>query len=195
MTKIFTALLWCALATSAMGQIAGDPPHTIDVIEASVRDLADTMIARCDYAQGDAVPIRVADHPDASWVRSLVLRRFQERGLQTTTDADERAALNIVIEDASTRYSAMPDRDSVERTIVVKLTSTCRGRMAALPTITQRTTLTRQKVDAFQSRQHQAAHGVVPDAANSVWDDVLEPLIYVAAAAVTVVLLFTVRTQ
>jgi len=193
---ILTLMALGLLVPSVMGQIAGDPPHTIDVIEATVRDLADTMLARCEIVQGARLPVRVLQHPDAAWIQSLVLRRLQERGIETAVaDFDERLGLTIVIEDASTRYLATPDRDSVERSVVVKLSSTCQGRTTALPIKSHRVTMTRQNVDAFQSQQHRAAHGELPQADGSLWDDVVEPLIYVAAAAVTVVLFFTVRTQ
>ena len=192
MLALMTAILF---TVDVHGQITGEKPHTIEVIESSVRDLTDSMIARCDVSTGP-VPIRVRQHPDAIWIRSILQRRMQERGI-TTLPADEQtaSALDVVIEDASTRYDAAESRDSVERRVTVKLSTTCRNRAVVLPSVTHRITLARQQVESYQTQQHAATYGVVPPSESSIWDDVLEPLIYVAAAAVTVVLFFTVRTQ
>lgn len=196
MKTLLTVMLGVVCLVSAVAQTAGDLPHTIDVIEASVRDLADTMISRCDLAPGSAVPLFVRQHPDADWIRSLMQRRFEERGIPTTSVTDQASpGVSVVIENASTRYVPSSASDSVERSIVVQLSAECKGRPLALAPLTHRAMMARQNVDAYQSRQHMATHAPLPHPESSVWDDILEPLIYVAAAAVTVVLFFTVRTQ
>lgn len=183
------------LTLNLCGQITGEMPHTIDVIESSVRDLADTIIARCNVSL-EPIPIHVRQHPDAVWIRSIIQRRMQERGI-TILHSDDQAvsALDVVIEDASTRYDVAESSDSVDRRVTVKLSTTCMNRAVVLPSVTHRITLARQQVETYQTQQHAATYGVVPPSESSIWDDVLEPLIYVAAAAVTVVLFFTVRTQ
>lgn len=196
MKTLLTVMLVVVCMVSSVAQTAGDLPHTIDVIEASVRDLADTMISRCDLAPGSAVPLSVRQHPDADWIRSLMQRRFEERGIPTTSVTDQASpGVSVVIENASTRYVPSSASDSVERSIVVQLSAECKGRPLALTPLTHRAMMARQNVDAYQSRQHIATHAPLPHPESSVWDDILEPLIYVAAAAVTVVLFFTVRTQ
>jgi hypothetical protein len=193
---LLTVILGVVWSVNAIAQSAGDLPHTIDVIEASVRELADTMISRCDLVPGTAVPVSLRQHPDADWIRSLMQRRFEERGIATISVNDTASpAVSVVIENASTRYAPSSASDSVERSIVVQLSVECKGRPLALAPVTHRATMARQNVDAYQSRQHMATHAPLPNPESSVWDDVLEPLIYVAAAAVTVVLFFTVRTQ
>ena len=196
MKVLLTVILCVVWSVNAATQTTGDLPHTIDVIEASVRDLADTMISRCDLASGATVPLTVRQHPDADWIRSLMQRRFEERGIPTISVNDTASpAVRVVIENASTRYAPSSASDSVERSIVVQLSAECKGRPLALAPFTHRATLARTNVEAYQSRQHMATHAPLPEPESSVWDDVLEPLIYVAAAAVTVVLFFTVRTQ
>lgn len=184
------------LASAASAQIPAEVPHTIDVIESSVRDLADTMMERCDIVAGEPIAVRTSSHPDAAWIQSIVLRRLAERGVMASvSETPSGQMLEVVIEDVATRYEATPSRDTVERAVTVKLSSACAGRTVMLPSLTHKSTVARQSVDVYQSRQHMASHGLVPRAQSSVWDDILEPLIYVAAAAVTVVLFFTVRTQ
>jgi hypothetical protein len=58
-----------------------------------------------------------------------------------------------------------------------------------------RDTVARRTVPALESRQYEFANGSVPEPQKTFWKTVVEPAIVVAAIVITVVLLFTVRTQ
>lgn len=193
-------LLLFVLSTS-MGFAAVDStnvkvPSTIDVIETSVRDLADTLLRSTDVVAGDALPLSVNDHPDAPWIRAIIAQRFDELGRSTIIckQPNERG-LDIVVMDLSTRYKPLEQRDSVEREVVVRLETMVQNRRVALTPRVVRHVLSREDAVARQSMQHSATHAPLPQVQRPLWDELLEPLIYIAAAAVTVVLLFTVRTQ
>lgn len=198
-----TLLSLLVLVSSAFGLHAhadslrvGRIPNTVDVIEAAVRDLTDSIIVRSGITAGDSLPLFVHEHPDASWVRSIVARRMEERGLPVVLASEQvRADLELVVMDVSTRYAPLPDRDSLERQVVVKLGTSYRRRAIALEPQVDRFVVARSAAAAAQSMQHFGAHATLPDAPSSLWEDALEPLIYIAAAVVTIVLLFTVRTQ
>lgn len=170
--------------------------HTVDVIESAVRDLTDSVIARSGITPGDSVPLYIHDHPDASWIRSIVARRMEERGMPVIiAEGLSQAQLEMTVMDVSTRYAPMPDPDSLHRQIVVKLGSSFKRVALALESHTESRTISRPDARATQSVQHTATHAALPEAPSSVWEDALEPLIYIAAAVVTIVLFFTVRTQ
>lgn len=171
-------------------------PHTVDVIEAAVRDLTDTLITRSAVSTGDPIPLFVHEHPDASWIRSIVARRMEERGVPIVmAETSPQADIEVTVMDVSTRYALTAHRDSLERQVVVKLGSSYRRKAVALDTRSDSRTISRPDARAKQSTQHVGAHAELPEAPSSIWEDALEPLIYIAAAVVTVVLFFTVRTQ
>lgn len=171
-------------------------PHTVDVIEAAVRDLTDTLITRAGVSTGDPIPLFVHEHPDASWIRSIVARRMEERGVPVViAEASPQAVLELTVMDVSTRYAPLAARDSLERQVVVKLGTSYKRRVLSLEPRTDVRTISRPDAYATQSTQHRATHAALPDGPSSIWEDALEPLIYIAAAVVTIVLFFTVRTQ
>lgn len=170
--------------------------HTVDVVESVVRELVDTMISRSGVTAGSAMQMYVHDHPDASWIRSIAARRMEDRGVAVTIGTEpSRADLDVVIMDVSTRYHLTSNPDSVERDVVVKLETTYRQRRLPLEPKSVRATMNRSEALATQSVQHSGTHAALPEAPSSLWNDVLEPLIYVGAAVVTLLLFYTVRTQ
>lgn len=171
-------------------------PTTIEVIEATVRDLTDTVFRSAGVVAGDALPLSVNDHPDAAWIRAIIAQRFDELGRGTRIiSSPNQGGLDVVVMDLSTRYKPLDHRDSVEREVVVRLETTIQNHRVALTPRVIRHVLSREDAIAQQSMQHSATHAPLPQVQRSLWDEMLEPLIYIAAAAVTVVLLFTVRTQ
>lgn len=193
---VLLVVLATQIGTAASDSAQGTPPTTIDVIETSVRDMADTLFRSADVVAGDALTISVNAHPDAPWIRAIIAQRFEERGRSTRiSDPPNEGGLDVVVMDLSTRYTPMEHRDSVEREIVVRLETTIQKRRVALTPRTVRHVLSREDAVAQQSMQHSATHAPLPQVQGSFWDELLEPLVYIAAAAVTIVLLFTVRTQ
>lgn len=171
-------------------------PHTVDVIETAVRELTDSLIVRAGVSTGDSIPLFVHDHPDASWIRSIVARRMEQRGLPVViAEASPQAVLEMTVMDVSTRYSPATHRDSLHRQVVVKLGSSYRRKAVALESRTESRTISRPDARATQTTQHAGTHAELPEAPSSIWEDAVEPLIYIAAAVVTIVLFFTVRTQ
>lgn len=196
MIQLMIALLVMSAAVlHAQSDTSRTSRYTVDVVESVVRDLVDSVITRSGVTAGSATHMYVHDHPDAPWIRSIVARHLEERGVPVALGSAERTDLDVVIMDVSTRYQLTPNPDSVEREVVVKLESTYRQRRLLLEPKSVRTTLGRSEALAVQSAQHTGTHAALPEAPSSLWNDVLEPLIYVGAAVVTVLLFYTVRTQ
>jgi hypothetical protein len=182
------------LLLSATTMYAGMPPTTTSVIN----DMVDQSIASIfsSVGKGHAIRVMVSDHPDADWIRSIALTKAAQ---QSDPLSMENVAVRIVIRDLSTRYEMMDDADSVRRIITCDMAAIIDENgveRSFVPPTEQDTVLClRQEALARESRQHKATYGDMPDMPSSFWDDVLEPAIFVAAAVVTVVLLFTVRSQ
>jgi hypothetical protein len=182
--------LWC-FATSAMAEI----PNTIDVVsELSATSIHEIFLK---LPVKGPIALEVVQHPDAAWIEIMALSEAasSERAVATSSETNVR----IVIKDLSTRYRLIEGSDSVQREIVVAIeaiVSMGGERQMVVPTV-QRSVLvcTRSDAKSAESMQHAATHGELPEAPSSVWDDVLEPVIFVTAAVATVVLLFTVRSK
>lgn len=145
----------------------------------------------------DTLFIDVTIHPDAEYVESVLLETLSKRAT-VFSRTNSNNVLNITINDMSTRYRLM-ESDSVQRVITVSLKGSLELNGVVKPLII--TDLlridvgNRREAEQADSQQHAASHGHIPDAERTFWDDILEPAIFVAAAATTVILLFTVRSK
>ncbi|MBI2794684.1 MAG: hypothetical protein HYX66_08575 [Ignavibacteria bacterium] len=145
----------------------------------------------------DTLHIDVSIHPDAEFVESVLLESLSKR-TTVFSRTNGNNILKIIINDMSTRYRLVDD-DSVQRVITVTLRASLELNGVVKPlNITDRSRIdvgSRREAEQADSEQHAASHGHVPDAERTFWDDILEPAIFVAVAATTVILLFTVRSK
>ena len=169
----------------------------IDAIDSMVTSLADTIVAK---EGGTSFSFSVSPHPDADWIAGIIGRRVQQLdGTVHKTNEPPNPGIHITISDVSTRYSIVEGTDSILRTIIVRLDAykgaSSQSGFIALPTLRREDVITRNEALAADSRQHSGSHGDLPPAPLSFWDDVAQPIVFIAAAATTVLLLFTVRSQ
>jgi len=139
-----------------------------------------------------------SEHPDGRWLESQFLTQATRAGKQAVTSSAD-IVVTIVYNDVSTRYETVEQADSVRRVITVDISATIQrnGTLHVIPIEPMRSTVVclRQNALAAESDQHSSTHAELPLPERTVWDDVLEPAIFVVAAVATVVLLFTVRSQ
>jgi len=195
MTRALVVLVVVLCWVGGVPLVAADVTPTQRVIS--------TMLERAHAVVIDGIgdqPYRLehVDHPDGPWLESLFLTQASRAGKQAvTSDAD--VVVSVVYNDVSTRYELVDQADSIRRVVTVDLSATIkRGERLEVYTIdplTDTVVCIRQDAVAAESTQHAATHGEMPVAERTVWDDVLEPAIFVVAAVATVVLLFTVRSQ
>lgn len=172
-------------------------PTTIDVMSELVSTWADARAV-----SGTTLTLDVADHPERAWFEASMMAALQARGVHVTRGT-EGARHRVVILDASTRYLPAESTDSIVRVVTFRLfeeTIDVDGNnMPVTPIDTLKTrrvdVMSRANIAATQTDQQPSMRGDVPPPPRDLWDDILEPVVYVAAAAVTVVLLFTVRSR
>jgi hypothetical protein len=191
--KLITLLL--VLVSASLTAVAGLEP-TLNVVSRFTDRSLTSIVAM--VAPSSTITLSVADHPDARWIEAEALRMMTEAGHSVVTSTAP-TDVQIVIKDLSTQYEAHAESDSVDRVITVALeaivTTNGTRRTATPPIERDRVACTRAEAKAAESRQHQATHGELPPAPSSMWDDIVEPVIFVTAAVATVVLLFTVRSK
>ncbi len=191
-----TVRLLVLLVAPAIAVAAQDHRYTIDIVERGVRAFADSV---CAVAGEPPASFHVVDHPDAPWVESILLGRPSSDTCLARRAADAGTAdVVITINDISTRYELAESADSVRRSVVVSLTARSQrtGRSVVSASVGgPMETLTRERAAALESRQHAGTHAPMPDHPTTFWEDVLQPAVFIVAAATTIVLLFTVRSQ
>ncbi|MBC8125176.1 MAG: hypothetical protein H7X70_05535 [Candidatus Kapabacteria bacterium] len=194
MRVLLAIISLCLLPLAAVAQHS---PMAIDAIDSMVTSLADTLVAR---EGGTSFSFSISPHPDADWIAGIISRRvLLLGGTVHKTNESEHPGIHIAISDVSTRYNIVESTDSIVRTIIVRLDaykgSSSQSGFVALPTLRRQDVITRSEALVGDSRQHTGSHGDVPLVPSSFWDDIAQPVVFIAAAATTVLLLFTVRSQ
>lgn len=150
---------------------------------------------------GERVRVVVAPHPDSLWIHIATIQVVNERGgiVESGDGGTVARQLTITPVDLSTSYANTEDVDSVLRTITTSLRGTLdtpqRGISSVPCSSIVQERLTREQAERLQSDQHHATRSALPPAPTTMWQDILEPAIFVGAAVITAVLLFTVRSQ
>jgi hypothetical protein len=191
-------MMICAapLLMASVTDTAGKP--TVVVIDEAMRTCIDDLTHA--VRAGDTVDVSVSAHPDAAWVRASLIQQLTTKGTIVTEQGGKgHHVLSVVPVDLRTAYTTTDAADTVVRTITVSLTATLdtpqRG-ISSVPcsTVVQER-LSREQALRLQSDQHAATRADLPPKPTSIWQDIVEPAVFIGAAVVTVVLLFTVRSQ
>ncbi len=182
----------CAAVLLLCAQLSGQPVRPTENIA-----LLDSLVGLFSAAiVHDVVPdnhVRIAfsDHPAADRLRRVP---FASRTSQSDT-----AALRYYVADFGIRYFLYDnDADSLVREASLWLS-------AEAPTLSQkklpdynlklRDTIARSDLPFVESNQFDFARAPVPDKPSDFYSDIAEPLVVVSAAVITILLLFTVRSQ
>ncbi len=189
--RLLTVILHGCSATMLCAQSV-EP--TQRVVERLLLQAGDSICARA----GDAsVRFAVTNHPDAAWIATSLRDPTAVRQcLSQIVDSSSLAQVTVVCRDVQTSYANAHHQDTVLRSVVVDLAAIDR---ASTRTYTVRLLdsayVARADVALLDTRQHMATHGVVPARPTTLWEDIAQPVVFIGAAVVTIVLLFTVRSQ
>ncbi|HCN05435.1 MAG TPA: hypothetical protein DIS79_07425 [Bacteroidetes bacterium] len=171
------------------------PENTITVIEREFVTVVSEALRH--VGDGSDVELTVASHPDQSWFRGLALTAAGSRRLFIVDGAPN--SIEIVPRNIGTTYLATDNDDTVVRevrmlldVIITKEGKTHVETVAPSPKVTR---CSRADALRTQSLQHTSTHAELPPQHRTFWDDIVEPVVFIAAAITTAALLFTVRSQ
>lgn len=168
---------------------------TITVIQQGLHEQYRQILERIPDG---SVEVLTSPHPDAVWLEQMFLQALTRDGRSIVTTGGA-TTVRLIFADVSTRYEVLEQSDSIRRIVTVDVgaTVTQNGMASVLPLTpwVDSVIVLRQDALAAQDAQHTSTHAELPLPERTVWDDVLEPAIFVVAAVATVVLLFTVRSQ
>lgn len=171
------------------------PENTITVIEREFVTVVSEALRH--VGDGSDVELTVASHPDQSWFRGLALTAAGSRRLFIVDGAPNK--IEVVPRNIGTTYLATDNDDTVVREVrmILDVIITKEGK-THVETVAPAPRVTRcSRADALraQSLQHTSTHAELPPQHRTFWDDIVEPVVFIAAAITTAALLFTVRSQ
>jgi hypothetical protein len=178
--------------------------ENIALLDSVARHYADTLAHDVATRSFTDFRILISQHPAAERLRQHIMSRTNSSVAinQPTSHIDNAlTVLDLYIADYAIRYALHEtSTDSLVRDahLAVNTTLTTPGG-TSLPfpdyDITLRDTIARTDIPFIESRQYLYGQAPIPDRPSGFYSDIVEPLIIVSSALITVLLLFTVRSQ
>ncbi len=146
----------------------------------------------------DSCGLTISAHP-AAWLLQQQLVSLKKISLYEGNPAQKQRA-EVQIEDCAVRYFLYSESgDSLirEGQIITKGVFHKNGNLIEIPQFSAivRDTIARSDVGIVEIPSYPFTKSIVPEQPKGFFGEVAEPILFVAAAAVTVLLLFTVRSQ
>ncbi|GMV52610.1 MAG: hypothetical protein D8M52_04600 [Chlorobi bacterium] len=197
MRNIFIILIAVVIGSPGVCSSVTTPALDVisDAVHRQVQHLADSV--QSFLPAGTPVRVQIARHPDSLWLESVILSVLSEKGLSFSSNAN--VAVSFVIRRFGMIYAPLEPADSVQREFSVQMQA-----IVSTPQTTQlftvsewsvRDTCSRYNAKLAESPVLSVTQAEFPIQEKTVWEEVLQPVIFVAAAVTTVVLLFTVRSN
>lgn len=195
--RTLPALCLCLLAflSPLRCQTSADNIAVLDSLARLGADALARDIALHNYSD---LRIVLSEHPAAARLRHSIADRTAIPVVSAGA-SDNASLLHLYIADYAVRYFLHDDGDSLVREGRLRLHSDLLTGAASVPfpdyDFAVRDTIDRATLPFLESAQYDYARAPVPEQPSGFYSNVAEPLIVVSAALITVLLLFTVRSQ
>ncbi len=178
------------------------PPENFNLIDSLCQLATQDLVKDLAPSKHSNILLKLQPHP-ADWPLESHLIQSGNGIIWniSKTDQDSLPRLSINLHRCGVELRSAPeDEQQLLRTVEVKLSASLRlpsGQIKNLGTFEHSfsDSFARQNLSFAQNSPYEFARAAVPAESRDFFDEVLEPLVYVSAAVVTVVLLFTVRSQ
>lgn len=177
---------------------AGIPQSNYNILDSLSRSAGTNLISFLRNYSIDSCSLSISAHP-AAW---LLQQEFVSLQAVRFYDGNPTAQqkVEIQIEDCAVRYFLYSESgDSLirEGQVITRGVLHKSGSLIDIPqfSVVSRDTIARRDIGIVEIPAYPFTKSLVPEQPKGFFGEVAEPILFVAAAAVTVLLLFTVRSQ
>ncbi|HYF03131.1 MAG TPA: hypothetical protein VEC36_07135 [Patescibacteria group bacterium] len=174
------------------------PQNNFSLLEALASRAADSVALLLKSRNIERSFVQFQSHP-ANWLlKEKILQSNMVRFLSDTNGI--RPSTEILLKDFAVRYFPYPgEADSLMREgqIILSLIINSNTAPIVIPNISFkiRDFIARNDILFLEESQHSFTRAPVPPHETTFWDEYGEPFLFIAAAVITLALLFTVRSQ
>lgn len=191
--KRFWILLCCALLFFAFQGVplcAAQPVSNFSILDSLSLHLAQKAAISLHSSN---VALDIPNHSSAWLIRQNTIRAMAAHNISIHDSS--KTVLHTGIAACGVQYALHSERDSLLRTLRVELRYAVDNTAPLLLSADYHDVIARSDIPLAESPRYEFSSSLPPPLPHSTWDEILEPLIVVAALATTVTLLFTVRSQ
>lgn len=174
--------------------------NNMEIIDSLAQLSAKNIIMQMKTNRADSIVLSIENHSSASIFETYLVNFGNNENIKFFQNQKEYPKLNLVIYDLHTEYlSNDANEDSLKRKIICKIGGTLHqnNQIKELKTndLVYCDEISRDDVPFIETSKNDYARAPLPEVPKSFFREFAEPLIIVGTAAVTVLLLFTIRSN
>lgn len=197
---IFLFFLLFSLALSCK---AIEVNSNIEVINRELNIAADSLIAQITKLNSDTVFVSVKTSEVDRYFNSILLNKSSDKGILfyiADTIASKEPYLDIKLSIETNYQNYEEDRDSLVRAIKIIWLGSLRLKDNKLQALKLKNfkyndIISREDAGNFNAADFEFAKTNIPEPPPSFWKDLIQPVAIISAGIITVVLLFTLRSN
>ncbi|MCK5742470.1 MAG: hypothetical protein KAH48_09650 [Chlorobi bacterium] len=203
---ILTVFCLTAILLPGKSLVASDdnfPATNLQVLDSLAASVGSSLISYLSHRGFDSLDISLGESPAKYYIKHRIIgaKHSQPLHLFEKVDNSKRMPMVITINKCAISFHNIPNQpDSLIRRGEINLSVFIRTReneLISLPVFVekQEDRVARDNVDALQNNSFPFLNPNIPDPELSFFEEFIEPIILVSSAVLTVVLLFTVRSN
>lgn len=174
--------------------------NNTEIIDSLAQLSAKNIIMQLKSNRADSIVLSLGNHSAASIFETYLVNFGNKENIKFFQNKKDYPQLNIVIFDLHTEYLPNDaEEDSLKRKIICKIGGTLHqnNQIKELKTndLVYSDEISRDDVPFIETSKNDYAKAPVPELPKSFFREFAEPLIIVGTAAVSVLLLFTIRSN
>lgn len=191
---IIVICVFCCVQSAS----AGIPRNNYAVLETMVRECAQVSGAFLKGQGIDTCGIHFSEHPAVALLRNAFVALPH---IYFLTNDSKRRELEIEIADCAVRYFRYSDApDSVIREVQVQMRGVLHRPGAVMQSLPEfqrisRDTVSRADIPLLENPGYSYTKSIVPEPEKGFLSEIAEPVVLIAVAAISVLLLFSIRSQ
>ncbi|MBK9249335.1 MAG: hypothetical protein IPM69_14785 [Ignavibacteria bacterium] len=186
-------LSFCSLQSS----ICNTPINNYDGLQGLAKQSAQSISKFLTDSKIDSCSLRLSNHPAQVLLKSALA---EQTSIQFYTEEIKNNKVEIEIADFAVRYFRYSDsQDSVVREFVIRTNGilSTKELLKSIPEFTAnvRDTIARKDIVRVESPEYIYTKAIIPTEEKSLLSEIAEPIVLFTVAAISVLLLFTIRSQ
>lgn len=183
---------------------AKEPPlRNIDIIDSLLYDYATQLAQFLADNNIKSIDINLNSHPAENFLKRNIIQAFAEKGIevyQFNHDNKDRESLTLNVKEVAVKYQANSKNEQVNRIFYISISGFIRDKeqkLLSIPDFSNKfvDSVNWKDLDEVENSPFDFAKSPRPERKESIFKKIAEPVIIIGSALITLILLFTIRSN
>lgn len=183
---------------------AKEPPmRNIDIIDSLLYNYTTQLAQFLADNNIKSIDINLNSHPAENFLKRNIVQAFAEKGIevyQFNNDNKDRESLTLTVKEVTVKYQNNSRNDQVNRIFYISISGFIRDKDQKLLSIPKSSIIHQDSIDwkdldEVENSPFDFAKSPRPERKESFFKKIAEPVIIIGSALITLILLFTIRSN